>query len=248
MRAVIILPTLLLLATLSGGVSALAQESINVRIHPDPNSTLIGKLSSLSLAVTADWPKNTKPVSGWRPIHYRGDFLVYLDSQDIGKNFLPIPGSRYLISPRSDADILAIATDLDKAEIISIDPRFFHINLETIVLGYIRDYSAPPTPKTKPNAVRTEVPKQPKSVIDSGQSFEGILVSASYLESTRSGYKFKLINSDNETIAYVDHSKLSDTEPLTNFVNTRLTAWGTIDDNTIENSIVLRIKMLRKKN
>ena len=87
MKVVIFLPTLVLLATLAGCVSALAQESINVRIHPDPNSTLIGKLSSLSLAVTADWPKDTKPVSGWRPIHYRGEFLVYLDSQDIGKNF-----------------------------------------------------------------------------------------------------------------------------------------------------------------
>jgi len=248
MKAVIILPTLALLATLAGGVSAFAQESINVRISPDPNSTLIGKLPSLSLAVNAEWPKNTEPASGWRPIYYRGEFLVYLDSQDIGKNFLPLPGSRYLLSPRSDADILAIATDQDKAEIVSIDPRFCHINLETIVLGYIRDYSAPPTPKLKPNAARIVAPKQPKIVNDSGQSLEGILVSASYLESTRSGYKFKLINSDNETIAYVDHSKLPDAEPFTNFVNTRLTAWGTIDDLENIDSIVLRAKMLKKKN
>ena len=248
MKAVIILPTLVLLATLAGGVSELAQESVNVRIRPDPNSALIGKLPSLSLAVNAEWPKNTEPTSGWRPIYYRGDFIVYLDSQDIGKNFLPLPGSRYLLSPRSDADILAIATDLDKAEIVSIDPRFCHVNLETIVLGYIRDYSAPPAPKLKPNAARILVPKQPKIVSDSGQSLEGILVSASYLDSTRSGYKFKLINSDNETIAYVDHAKLSDAEPFTNFVNTRLTAWGTIDDLENIDSIVLRVKMLKKKN
>jgi hypothetical protein len=92
------------------------------------------------------------------------------------------------------------------------------------------------------------VPKQPKNVSDSGQSLEGILVSASYLESTRSGYKFKLINSDNETIAYVDQSKLSDAEPFASFVNTRLTAWGRIDDLENIDSIVLRVKMLKKKN
>lgn len=248
MKAVTILPTLALLATLAGSASAFAQESINVRISPHPNSTLIGKLPSLSLAVNAEWPKNTEPASGWRPIYYRGEFLVYLESQDIGKNFLPLPGSRYLLSPRPDADILAIATDQDKAEIVSIDPRYCHINLETIVLGYIRDYSAPPTPSPKPNAARIVEPKQPKIVSDSGQSMEGILVSASYLESTRSGYKFKLINSDNETIAYVDHSKLPEAEPFTNFVNTRLTAWGTIDDLENVDAIVLRAKMLKKKN
>ncbi len=153
-----------------------------------------------------------------------------------------------LLSPRPDADILAIATDQDKAEIVSIDPRYCHINLETIVLGYIRDYSAPPTPSPKPNAARIVEPKQPKIVSDSGQSMEGILVSASYLESTRSGYKFKLINSDNEIIAYVDHSKLPEAEPFTNFVNTRLTAWGTIDDLENVDAIVLRAKMLKKKN
>jgi hypothetical protein len=57
-----------------------------------------------------------------------------------------------------------------------------------------------------------------------------------------------LINSDNETIAYVDHSKLSDAEPFANFVNTRLTAWGMIDDLENTDSIVLRVKMLKKKN
>jgi len=247
MKNVIILPILTLLVILGGALSTFAQESINVRISPDSNSTLIGKLPSLSLAVNAEWPKSTAPVPGWRPIYYRGEFLVYLDSQDIGKNFLPLPGSRYLLSPRPDADTLAIATDQDKAEIVSIDPRYCHINLETIVLGYIRDGSAPPPPSPKPSAMKSVEPKQPKLASDSNQSLEGILVSASYLESNRSGYKFKLINSDNEIIAFIDHSKLPAAEPFNNFVNTRLTAWGTIDDLENVDSVVLRARMLKKK-
>ncbi len=249
MKNVIILPTLALLAILGGTLSTFAQESINVRISPDPNSTLIGKLPSLSLAVNAEWPKSTAPVPGWRPIYYRGEFLVYLDSQDIGKNFLPLPGSRYLLSPTPDADTLAIATDQDKAEIVSIDPRFCHINLETIVLGYIRDGSAapPPPPSPKQTSMRLMEPKEPRLANDSNQSLEGILVSASNFESNRSGYKFKLINNDNEIIAFIDHSKLPAAEPFNNFVNTRLTAWGTIDDLENIDSVVLRAKMLKKK-
>lgn len=247
MKNVITLPILTLVVILGGALSVFAQESINVRISPDPNSTLIGKLPSLSLAVNAEWPKDTPPVPGWRPIYYRGEFLVYLDSQDIGKNFLPLPGSRYLLSPTPDADTLAIATDQDKAEIVSIDPRYCHINLETIVLGYIRDGSAPPPPNPKQAAARAVEPKQPKLASDSSQSLEGILVSASYQESNRSGYKFKLINSDNEIIAFIDHSKLPAAEPFNNFVNTRLTAWGTIDDLENIDSVVLRAKMLKKK-
>ncbi len=248
MKSINLLPSLVILATLGMSLSTNAQESINVRLSPDSNSTLIGKLPSLSLAVNAEWPKNTDPVPGWKPIYYRGEFLVYLDSQDIGKNFLPLPGARYLLSPRSDADTLAIATDQDKAEIVSIDPRFCHINLETIVLGYIQDFSATPIPSSNQPRASIAEPKQPKIVSDSSQSMEGILVSAGNLESNRSGYKFKLINNDNETIAYLDHSKLPDAEPFINFVNTRLTAWGTIDDLEKVDAVVLRAKMLKKRN
>lgn len=248
MKTVTILPTLILLAILGSTLSTFAQESINVRISPDANSTLIGKLPSLSLAVNAEWPKSSNPVPGWRPIYYRGEFLVYLNSQDIGKNFLPLPGSRYLLSPAPDADTLTIATDQDKAEIVSIDPRYCHINLETIVLGYIQDQSASPPPSPKPTSAKPIEPKLPKLAKDSGQSLEGILVSASYLESNRSGYKFKLINNDNEIIAYLDHSNLPAAEPFNTFVNTRLTAWGTIDDLENVDAVVLRAKMLKKKN
>jgi len=249
MKTATIPSTLVLLALLGIASPAWGQSPINVHISPDANSTLIGKLPSLSLAVNAEWPKNTEPTPGWRPIYYRGEFLVYLDSQDIGKDFAPLPGARYLLSPSPDADTLAIATEEDKAEIVSIDPRYCHINLETIVLGYIQDNaSPPPSSPTRPSAQSRIEPKQPKLIDDSSKALEGILVSANSFEFTHSGYRFKLVNSDNETIAYLDPSKLQAAEPFNSFLNTRLTAWGTIDDTEKADAVVLRAKILKKKN
>lgn len=249
MKTVHVLQIWILLAITGNSLPALAQESVNVRISPDSKSTLIGKLASLSLAVNAEWPKGTDPVPGWRPIYYRGEFLVYLDSQDVGKNFLPLPGSRYLLSPSLDAPLLTIATDEDDAEIVSIDPRYCHINLKTIVLGYIEDRTTPVPPR--PRVSEPRIVPMNRSTPDGSEpdkSMQGILIATNSFESAQSGYKFKLINDDNEIVAFVDHSRLPATVPIGDFINTRLTAWGTIGEIENVDAVVLRVKLLKKKN
>lgn len=227
--------------------AANAQESISVHLEPDSESTLIGKLDSRSLAVNAGWPKNRRPIPGWQPIHYRGKFLVYLDSYDLGKNHAPVPGSRYLLSPSPNAPVLAIATDEDKADIIEIDPRYCHINLETIVLGYIEDNAARP-PALPIRSALGKTPAKPFVADTAIKTIEGILVATNSFESERTGYGFKLIDNDNKILAFVDPSRLAEHLVFTDYINAKLIASGSLKEGSSEGELILSVQNLKKKN
>jgi len=249
MKSSRLLQSLALLALAGFCQAASAQQSINVHLEPNGKSTLIGKLDSRSLAVNAEWPKNRDAVSNWQPIYYRGEFLVYLDSYDLGKNNAPVPGSKYLLSPSKSAPVLAIATDEDQAEIITIDPRYCHINLETIVLGYIEDDAAvapAAPPMTKPILMPTQPIAFPRAN-DAVRTFEGILVSTTSFESTRNGYRFKLIDTDNKTIAFVDPSSLPEYLIFTDYINAKTIATGKLKPGSDEGDLILNLQSLKKK-
>lgn len=229
--------------------AANAQESISVHLEPDSESTIIGKLDFRSLAVNAGWPKTRRSVPGWQPIHYRGKFLVYLDSDDLGKNHAPVPGSRYLLGPSPNAPVLAIATDEDKADIIEIDPRYCHINLETIVLGYIEDIAAPP-PTLPIRIAPTTLGAAPAKPFVGGtaiKTIEGILVATNSFESERTGYGFKLIDNDNKTLAFVDLSGLPEHLVFTDYINAKLIASGSLKEGSSKGDLILNALNLKKK-
>ncbi len=232
----------------------IGQESINVYLSPSSESALIGKLDSRSLAVTAEWPENAEPTPSWQPIYYRGDFLVYLDSADLGKNHLPAPGSRYLLAPNPNATTLAIATDEDKAEILEIDPRYCLIKLETIVLGYIEDPAAiaPPPLPTRVAPAPSPATPQAKPSFEPGdnstKTIEGIIVSSNSFEFKRTGIRFKLINDNNRTIAFVDPKNLPEYLVFTDYINARVIASGPLTEGKNDTDLILSVRNLKKKN
>lgn len=245
----------ILIALAAWIVTALAangQEKINVYLNPSAKATLIGKLDSRSLAVKAPWPEDAEPIDNWQPVYYRGDFLVYLDSSDLGKNHLPAPGSRYLLAPNPNAPTLALATDEDNAEILEIDPRYCHIKLETIVLGYIEDQIAKapaplPTRVAPPPASPDRIPAVDPGDI-STKTIEGILVSTNSFEFKRTEIRFKLINNDNKTIAFIDQSGLPDYLVFTDYINSRVIATGTLKEGKNDNDLIIGLQNLKKKN
>ncbi len=243
-------PTIVLLGSILANTSLFAQNAINVHISPDKESVLIGSLETLSLAVNAEWPGGMEPIPGWRPIHYRGEFLVYLNSQDLGKDFAPLPGSKYLIAPSPNSEVLTIATESDTAEIVTIDPRYCHVNLETIVLGYIQDGTTPaPSSPARPKPTQAETHNRPKLPDTSAQTriLEGVLVATNAFESARSGFQFKIINDDNKTLAYLDDSQLSDFVLVGDYINQRLIATGKLNEIEKINGFALQAESLKKK-
>ena len=240
---------IVLLGSILANSLSFAQNAINVHISPDKKSVLIGSLETLSLAVNAEWPGGMEPIPGWRPIHYRGEFLVYLDSQDLGKDFAPLPGSKYLIAPSPDSEVLTIATESDTAEIVTIDPRYCHVNLETIVLGYIQDGTTPaPVTSNRAKPTQPGTHSRPKLPDTSAQTriLEGVLVATNAFESVRSGFQFKIINDDNKTLAYFDDSQLSDFVLVDDYINQRLIATGKLNEIEKINAFALQAESLKK--
>ena len=242
--------TIILLGSILANSPLFAQNAINVHISPDKESLLIGSLETLSLAVNAEWPGGIEPIPGWRPIHYRGEFLVYLDSQDLGKDFAPLPGSKYLITPSPDSEVLTIATKSDTAEIVTIDPRYCHVSLETIVLGYIQDGTTPvPFNPNRAKPIQPGTHNRPKLPDTSAQTriLEGILVATNAFESAPSGFQFKIINDENKTLAYLDDSQLSDFILVDDYINQRLIATGKLNEIEKINGFALQAESLKKK-
>lgn len=133
---------ILLIVALSATLFGYAQQAIDVRLSPSEEALIIGQVDPTAL-VEAQWSEEQAPVSGWRPIFYRGTFDVYVGNSDIAKNLSPKPGSKYLLSPGRNTQVLSIATKEDKADIISVDARYSRMNVETILVGYIKDPSTP---------------------------------------------------------------------------------------------------------
>jgi hypothetical protein len=157
-----------------------------------------------------------------------------------------------LLAPNPNAPTLALATDEDNAEILEIDPRYCHIKLETIVLGYIEDQIAKapaPLPKriAPPPASPDSIPAvEPGD--NSTKTIEGILVSTNSFEFKRTEIRFKLINNDNKTIAFVDQSGLPEYLVFTDYINSRVIATGTLKEGKNDNDLIIGLQNLKKRN
>lgn len=139
-------------------------QAIDVRLSPDVQALAIGQLESSGLAVDAQWPEGQDPVEGWKPIFYRGIFEVFVNNNDISKDLTPKPGSSYFLSPDKGATVLSTATKDDRTDLISVDPRYSKLNVETILVAYIKDIAAVieelPSPQTTAASPASETTAQ----------------------------------------------------------------------------------------
>ena len=63
----------------------------------------------------------------------------------------------------------------------------------------------------------------------------------------RMGFKFKIINDDNKTLAYLDDSQLSDFVLVDDYINQRLIAIGKMNEIEKVNGFALQAESLKKK-
>ena len=102
--------------------------------------------------------------------------------------------------------------------------------------------AAPP-----PALLTATLPAELPSANEAIKTFEGILVSTTSFESARTGYRFKLINTDNKTIAFVDPSSLPEYIIFADYINAKTIASGKLMSGSDEGDLILNIQSLKKK-
>ena len=236
---------ILALLVLAIAARGLAQESIIVYLDPVEGSSLIGELESSSLAVPADWPVDVAPQAGWQPIYHRGSFSVYVDVNDMGKDLAPKPGSYYYLGPSKNAARLAVATDKDQTDIVSVDTWWVKLQLQTIVVGYIRSETTPtPSPAIPP----LPAPGGPATETNPIKELQGLLEPTGLLAKNRTGLQLKLTGPNGETLAFIDTSSLPERVQTKDFLNTSVRVAGRLIPNDNGDTLILLAQSIKKAN
>lgn len=239
---------------LAASLALQAQEKIAVYLSPDATSPQIGALDSLSLAVPAEWPAAQEAAEGWRPIYYRGLFTVFVHNNDIAKDLSAKAGANYYLQASKNAPVLAIATDKDKSEILSVDTWYCQLELETIVLAYIQETSveassivqslAKDTPATNPQPT-TAGPQSASSI----KEMEGKLLPVGLLEKKKAeGLAFKLQDRTGTTLAFLDLSRLPERIQAESLAGQIVRVSGELRDSSSGSAIILTANTLKKAN
>ncbi|MBK1878031.1 hypothetical protein [Pelagicoccus mobilis] len=238
----------LLTALLSTAIAtlSLSASSIPVHLDPDAETPVIGALEAVSLAVPAEWPKGRESVEGWQPVYYRGVFEVYVNNNDISKDLTAKPGSPYFLSAEKDSPTLAIATDKDKVDVLSVDTWFCKMQLETIVLGYIQDTSV------AADSIVTSLAETPTVSTPSASTAQAITELVGRLEKTglpgkkRTGTAYKLISGDGKTLAFLETADIPDRIQLGDLIKLQVRVSGYLKQGENETDVILRAKTIKK--
>ncbi len=238
----------LLIASLAFVLASIASAADGIPVYLDAadDSLQIGELEAISLAVQAKWPRGVEPTEGWQPVYYRDIFEVYLDNNDIAKDLTAKPGRPYLTSPSNEAPTLAIATDKDKVDIISVDTWFCKMQLETIIVGYIQSSSI------DASSIVTSLATDPAPVISAQPEAAAITELVGRFEKTgligktRTGIVYKLTGLDGKTMAFIDTSEVPERIHVEEFLKREVRVSGFLKQTEESDDVILIAKTLKK--
>jgi len=226
--------TLSTLAIILGILAAeLAADVPAVYLQPDTQSPVIGELEALSLAVPAPWPSGLPRQDAWQAIFYQGSFEVYAENSAFSKDLSVRPGSAYYLSADQGAQSLAVATSKDQISILGVDTWFTRLQLETIVIGYIPVSNAEPLAE----------PDMAKPAENAGQTalseLEGLLEKTGLLGRKRTGLSYKLVGAQEQTLAFVDLSGISELQRTDDFLGQPVRISGFLQQDAGSSEVIL---------
>ena len=241
-----------------------------VHTQPDAKSPAISYLKAGTEPVAA--PNATAP-AGWMAIELPGPFEGYVENKNLTKSLDVKPGSAIRVAPKSDAAVLAVADKADKTTITGLRGKWTQINLEKKLTGYIQVSSATPAPPvaTTPPAPPAPAPVAPAPVTpsvdgvtssgqpapmvnlgDGGSStlprqFAGKFVSTRRPFTPRRPYDYALNDDAGKRYAYLDVSKLLQTEQIEKYVNHHVVVFGAAKSTADGKDIVIAVETLQLK-
>ena len=261
-----ILAVLLLLAAPLG--AAPLTETTAVHSNPDLASPTLTYLKAGTDPVATTAALSTTP-AGWMAIELPGPFEGYVNNSDISKSLDVRPGAPIYLEPKPGAAVLTVAEKGDKTEVDGLLPKWTQIHFDKKVVGYIRIVPAPlPSiattpagaagsglPGPAPVAESTGQAGKPAPMVDLGDGgssalprlFQGKLVSTRRPFAPRRPYDYQLNDDAGVRFAYLDVSKLLQTEQIEKYAGQTVVVTGTAKNVPDSGGIVIQIESLELK-
>lgn len=261
LSALFLLPPVLLAA-------APLTETTAVYPKPDLNAPAISYLKAgTEPAVTAD-SLATAP-AGWTAVELPGPFEAYVRNNDITKGLDVRVGASLYIEPAADAAVLTTMEKGDKAEVTGLRGNWNQIHLEKRIVGYI--HPAPVTTTSPVAATATTggdalLPPAGATVASGGAGkpapsassgdgganalprlFQGKLVSSRRPFAPRRPYDYQLNDESGARFAYLDVSKLLQTEQISKYADRTVVLYGTARNDPDAKGIVIEVESLELK-
>jgi hypothetical protein len=267
---------LLLLATLLASIvnAAPLTGTTAVHIKPDDASPSITFLKA-GTQPTANPDSVATTPAGWLAVELPGPFEAYVQNKDIRKSLDVRTGAAIRLAPKVDAPVIATMEASDKADITGLRGKWTQIRLEKKITGYIRIGSVPgylppiatnPATQGAPSAPMSPAPVpataygvttagRPAPMVNLGDGSAGTLprLFAGKLVSTRSAFKPRrpydwALNDDaGQRYAYLDISKLLQTEQIESYLDHTVVVFGGAKPVPASKDIVIEVESLQLK-
>jgi len=212
---------------------------------------------------------------GWTAIELDGVHDAYVANKDLDKDLNVKPGSPFRTLPKATAPEYGKMEQGDQVEITGYKGKYTEVKLTKRVVGYIEGWNAgvtsmrpaytttapAPTPTPRPVAPQpfSPAPAGVAAVSGSGQAvnlgdggsaslprlFQGKLVSSRSLLHPRRPYDYQLNDSSGERYAYLDVSRLLQTEQIEKYIDHTVSVYGTAKPVEGTKDIVVAVESLQ---
>lgn len=241
------------LATASFLAAVPLSEPTPVHVKPDAAAAAFTVLKAGGQATLVSPQPASLPL-GWAAVTLAGPHEVYVQNKDITKSLDVRPGAELRQAPKSDAPVLTLANAGETLDIIGLHGRWTQLKLARPLTGYIRvpsaslplsstprpavtDSAAPPAPLAPPPvraAAQGATPGEASAAVSLGESagdavpriFQGRFISTRSPFRPRRPYDWALADESGSRFAYLDVSRLLQTEPIENYTGRTVAVLG----------------------
>lgn len=228
-------------------------EPTPVHLKPDSAAAAFTVLKAGSDAALAS-PQPANLPLGWAAVELAGPHEVYVQNKDITKSLDVRPGAELRQAPKADAPILTLANAGETLDITGLHGRWTQLKLARPLIGYIKVASAtlplastprpavtdaatapaplaPPPVRAAAQGAKAGDVSAPVSLGDSGgdavpRIFQGRFISTRSPFRPRRPYDWALADESGSRFAYLDVSRLLQTEPIENYTGRTVAVLG----------------------
>lgn len=259
-----------LAAALAAAATALQAAPLTqtAAVHAKP-SAAAPVVSVLNAGSEPTAAANASAPAGWMAVELAGPHELFVQNKDIQKNLEVKPGAPMHKEPKTDSPVVATAVAGDPTEITGLRGRWTQISLNKPLVGYIQvGGGSGPRPATTPAPTQTSAAPsapppasaapvtatgQPAPMVNSADGglsalprlFQGKLTSTRHPLRPRRPYEYQLVDDGGDRYAYVDVTKLLQTEQIDKYVDRTVVVYGTAKPVSGTKDIVIQVESLQ---